>query len=475
MTNQSMDLCNHDAEQSVLGGIILASRHGDATRITSVTGMLKAVSFYSQIHATIYRAMLDMIRKDQPIDIITLDAKLTSMGESDRTGGLAYLVELGKVVPSTANLNHYAKIVRDLAVRRYALTKVADVTELLSSPSDESLQDQLGAIHGMLAEIADFADSGTKRGLRQISDIAQGWLDSIEEIRSQPNTKTGFRFGIEELDKIIYPKNIPAGSLVVVGARPKMGKSAFLVRTLEHFADNHGAAAVFSLEMPDEQIWERYISQRSRIPAKEFYTGMSDAEWGTLDHAMRSSINLPIYIDDSPGISLAHVQAEVRKLRASGKQIGLVAVDYLTLMRGEAAERNDLAYGMVTKGLKNLAKEINGVVLLLTQLNRNLEQRSDKRPTPADSRDTGQIEQDCDMWIGLYRDDVYHDDSEYRGTIELLLRMNRHGGTGQALCGFTNGHIVDLSESVQQSMRDKAAEAEALATSNVRHLKKGGF
>ena len=170
---------------------------------------------------------------------------------------------------------------------------------------------------------------------------------------------------------------------------------------------------------------------------------------------------------------MRHIQSEVRKLRADGINIGLVAVDYLTLMQAEKAERNDLAYGVITKGLKNLAKEIGGVVLLLTQLNRNLETRTDKRPHPADSRDTGQIEQDCDMWIGLYRDDVYDDASPYAGTIEMLLRMNRHGGTGTAVAGFRDGQIVDIDEEVYERMQSNAAAAEVAA--KVKPFRKGGF
>jgi len=245
-----------------------------------------------------------------------------------------------------------------------------------------------------------------------------------------------------------------------------------MVSVMDHFADIYGGVAAFSLEMPDDQIWERYIAQKSRVNANRFYTGMDDAEWGALSSAMGVALDRQLFIDDTPGISLSHIQREVRRLRADGVKLSLIAVDYLTLMQAEKAERNDLAYGLITKGLKALAKEIDGVVLLLTQLNRNLESRSDKRPMPSDSRDTGQIEQDCDMWIGLYRDDVYHQDSPYAGTIEMILRMNRHGGSGTAVAGFHAGQIIPLEQSVMETMRANAEEA---AAANRKPYKRGGF
>ena len=473
MIDQSIPMHNHEAEQSVIGGLMLACQSGDAKRISAVTGLVKPASFYAAPHRIIYEQILHMLAGGHSVDLLTLSQRITAIGEDDRSGGMAYLVEVMKNTPSAANVVVYARIVRDYAVRRFTLGKLNDSIELLCTQQGDSVTDQITAIHGILAEINDYASTGERKGLRHVREISMDWCDEIERRNQGAGRMLGFTFGIPSLDKLITPKNIPAGSLVVVGARPKMGKSSLMVRIIDHFSQNHGGAAVFSLEMPEEQIWERYISQKSRVNANKFYTGMDDSEWGMLSNAMGCAIDQHLYFDDTPGVSLRHIQSEVRKLRADGINVGLVAVDYLTLMQAEKAERNDLAYGVITKGLKNLAKEIGGVVLLLTQLNRNLETRNDKRPHPADSRDTGQIEQDCDMWIGLYRDDVYDDASPYAGTIEMLLRMNRHGGTGTAVAGFRDGQIVDIDDEVYERMQTNAAAADAAA--KVKPFRKGGF
>lgn len=472
MIDQATPMHSHEAEQSVIGGLMLCCQSGDAKRIAAVTSLVKSASFYSAPHRIIYEQIIHMLTTGKSVDLLTLSQRISAIGEDDRSGGIAYLAEVIKNTPSAANVVAYAKIVRDHAVRRFAMTKLNDAIELLATSGHETVTEQITAIHGVLAAVNDYAATGERRGLRHVREIANEWIDELELRQSGASRKVGFTFGIPTLDAMIEPKNIPAGSLVVVGARPKMGKSSFMIRTIAHFTRNHGGAAVFSLEMPDDQIWERFISQESRVNSNRFYTGMDSNEWGALSNAMGVSLDSNLYIDDTPGASLGHIQSEVRKLRADGVNVGLVAVDYLTLMQAEKAERNDLAYGVVTKGLKNLAKEINGVVLLLTQLNRNLESRTDKRPLPSDSRDTGQIEQDCDMWIGLYRDDVYHEDSPYAGTIEMLLRLNRHGSTGTAVCGFRSGHIVDIDEAVVEVMRENAA---ANAEAKPKPYKKGGF
>ena len=472
MINQATPMHSHEAEQSVIGGLMLCCQSGDAKRIAAVTSLVKSASFYSAPHRIIYEQIIHMLTTGKSVDLLTLSQRISAIGEDDRSGGIAYLAEVIKNTPSAANVVPYAKIVRDHAVRRFAMTKLNDAMELLATSGHETVTEQITAIHGVLAAVNDYAATGERRGLRHVREIANEWIDELELRQSGASRKVGFTFGIPTLDAMIEPKNIPAGSLVVVGARPKMGKSSFMIRTIAHFTRNHGGAAVFSLEMPDDQIWERFVSQESRVSSNKFYTGMDSNEWGALSNAMGVSLDSHLYIDDTPGASLSHIQSEVRKLRADGVNVGLVAVDYLTLMQAEKAERNDLAYGVVTKGLKNLAKEINGVVLLLTQLNRNLESRTDKRPLPSDSRDTGQIEQDCDMWIGLYRDEVYHEDSPYAGTIEMLLRLNRHGSTGTAVAGFINGHIVDIDEAVVEVMRENAA---ANAEAKQKSYKKGGF
>jgi len=450
-----------DAEQSVLGGLMIASQQGDHDRIGGVLRTLKADSFYSAIHRTVFDAMRDLLRRNQPIDLVTLDACLTKSGDIERIGGFAYLVELQKNTPSAANIMAYARIVREHAVRRYALRKVTDAVELLTQQSTASLEDQMTAIQGLLSEVQEYGRTGKASGLRHIRDAAAAWLDEVEARVTNPQSNAGYSSGVAGLDELLFPKLIRRGSLVVIGARPKMGKTAFLLRILIHFAFQHKLpVGMFSLEMPTLELWERMVAQEARVNANKFYTGMSDADYGQVSEAMSRFIDSQFFVDDTPGIGLAHVQAEARKLKAAHGKVGCIAIDYLTLMKAEKADRNDLAYGAITKALKDLAKELDCPVFLLTQLNRQLESRTDKRPMPSDSRDTGQIEQDCDLWIGLYRDSVYHPDAPgLDGITEAIVRLNRHGKSGTAYLNLVNGAFYDADQSTIGELAMSAAKA----------------
>lgn len=447
--NQPMEPHSHESEQGVLGGIMIASRNGDHDRITAATKLVKAESFYSSIHQTIYRAIQRLLRDGASVDLLALEANMDRHGELERVGGIAYLSEIVKVTPSAANIVYHAKLVREHAVRRYAMRKVTDALEMLSQKTSEGLDDQMAAVQGLLAEITDYANSGRTTGFRHIRDFASTWLDEIEARTANPTANAGYTSGIESLDKILWPKLIRRGSLVVIGARPKMGKTAFLLRILLHFAIHHKLpVGMFSLEMPGMELWERMVSQESRVNSDRFYTGMDDADFGRVSAAMAPIINSNLMVCDDAKVSLATVMSEARKLKAKHGKVGCIAVDYLTLMAAEKADRNDLAYGMITKGLKSLAKELDCPVFLLTQLNRQLESRSDKRPMPSDSRDTGQIEQDCDLWIGLYREGVYNKELSpgLAGVTEAIVRLNRHGKSGTAHMNLVNGAFYDADQ-----------------------------
>ncbi|EIQ24333.1 dnaB-like helicase C terminal domain protein [Shigella flexneri K-315] len=276
--------------------------------------------------------------------------------------------------------------------------------------------------------------------------MVNDWIDDLERRFSSPENAAGLTLGISSLDRLMAPKHVLRGSLVVIGARPKMGKSASLNRIVTHFALNHRLPTlVFTLEMTDRSLVERMVAQEARVNSEIFYVGASDDS--DMARAMAKAAELAesnLMIDSTPGVTLAHVIAECRKVKRQRGVVGLVAIDYLTLMKAEAAERRDIVFGDITTGLKNLAKELDCVVLLLTQLNRKLEDRADKRPTPSDSRDTGQIEQDCDVWIGLYRDAVYNRNADSQ-LMELILRLNREGATGTAYALMDNGSVTDVS------------------------------
>ena len=787
--SQLMDPHSFESEQSVIGGMIIACKNADHDRISSVMKLVKPESFYSTIHQTIFRSMIELIRNDKPVDLVTLQAHLDKSGDLERIGGFAYLIEIVKVTPSAANIVAYAKQVREHAVRRYAMRKVTDALEMLSTKTSDPLEDQMAAVQGLLAEITDYASSGRVSGFRHIREFAEKWMDEVEARTANPTANAGYTSGIPSLDKILYPKLIRRGSLVVIGARPKMGKeqplhskillangmwttmgeirigdelasvdgqpslvtgifpqgrkttyrvsfsdgrsaecgidhlwtirssrfkgdrtvttselkvlmekprlkgrltvpsmsgdfgsttdlgidpwllgvllgdgcltgatpkvscseqyiidgvkeslphgismnldsgidyrisgvkgksnpvtealktlgvygfkscdkhipevvfsaprqirervlaglletdgwcekhnslmfssasarladgvqrlvrslggcakiriregvtytagqdvrsgmnshivgirlldnsiiksprilenlkpskrsstpyitsievsgeaecqcimvnheshlyitddyvvthnTAFLLRILLHFALTHKLpVGMFSLEMPGMELWERMVSQESRVNSDKFYTGMSDADFGMVSNAMGPIINSNMMVCDDTKVSLATVMSEGRKLKAKHGKVGCIAVDYLTLMAAEKADRNDLAYGMITKGLKNLAKELDCPVFLLTQLNRQLESRSDKRPMPSDSRDTGQIEQDCDLWVGLYRDGVYNKELPpgLTGVTEAIVRLNRHGKSGTAFMNLVDGAFYDADQ-----------------------------
>ncbi|WP_447867984.1 DnaB-like helicase C-terminal domain-containing protein [Rahnella bonaserana] len=455
-----------EAEQSVLGGLMLDD---GSDRCLKVFSSLRAESFYSRQHKIIYEELRSLARQQKPIDLLTVSDSLESKGELESVGGFGYLAELQKSTPSAANIVNYANIVRDRAMKRYGIEKANKITELFYANDGMTAEEKFEAAQTLFTQITDHAKTGNVRGLRRFEDVFSDWVDVVEKRFAGDQSAAGITSGIESLDAMLEPKRIVKGSLFVVGARPKMGKTTFYVKMAINCAVVEKLPALaFSLEMPDLQLTERIITQMSGVSSKNFYLDGYDDNRFALASAkgveMAGSGNL--YIDDTPGLSLAHIVSESRRIKRERGVVGMILVDYLTLMKAERADRNDLAYGMITKGLKNLAKELDCVVVLLTQLNRDLERRTNKRPLPSDSRDTGQIEQDCDYWLGIYREGAYEENANQQDT-ELLLRLNRHGEGGVVYVEQRHGAIYDCD---QNQARAKAAESESRSTKS-----KGGF
>lgn len=449
-----------DAEQAVLGGLML---DGGDERTLKVMAMLKAESFFSAAHAVIFTAIKELLASNKPIDPLTLSDVLEA---SDKQyGGFSYLAELTKNTPSVANLVHYAAVVRDKAMERYAISKLNEATEMLYSRNSMTAVEKLESISSLTAQISDYAKTGNRRGLRSFSDVMDDWVIELEKRFDPSGQSRGMSTGIPSLDRMLSPKGVVKGSLLVLGARPKMGKTTLYGQMAINCAINEKKPSLlFSLEMPDKQILEKLVGQKSGVNPDIFYMSATDEDeeyQGNYDEDFSKAIATAnrlreldmLYIDDTPGLSLAHIVAESRRVKRKKGCVGMILVDYLTLMTAEKADRNDLAYGMITKGLKNLAKELDCVVVLLTQLNRELEKRVNKRPLPSDSRDTGQIEQDCDYWIGIHREGHY-DDSVPAGETELLLRLNRHGQTGTVFCLQKNGAIYDMDQAAARAAHD---------------------
>lgn len=452
MTDMNMIPQNIEAEQSVLGGMMLDS---GSDRCQTAMSMLKPESFYIRPHQVIFAEMRELVASQKPIDLITLIESLESKGLGEQAGGFAYMAEISKNTPSAANIVHYAMLVREKAMERYGIDKLTSATELLYSRNGMTTSQKFDAIQTLFTDIADYAKTGNRRGLREFSEVMGDWVDEVEARWSDSDATRGLSTGIQSLDDLLQPKGLVKGALMVIGARPKMGKTTLYSQLAVNCAEvEELPALMFSLEMPDKQIVERMIGQVSRVNTDVFYGDRYDDAQVAMAFAAggRLAQTGNLYVDDTPGITLAHIVAESRRIKRERGSVGMVLVDYLTLMTADKADRNDLAYGIITKGLKNLAKELNCIVVLLTQLNRDLEKRTNKRPMPSDSRDTGQIEQDCDYWIGIYREGAYDENADQAAT-ELLLRLNRHGPTGVVYCDQRNGAIYDCDQAAAEQKR----------------------
>ncbi|MCL8148854.1 AAA family ATPase [Enterobacter hormaechei] len=456
-----------EAEQSVLGGIMLDT---GSDRCQKAMAMLKPESFYLRSHQVIFAEMRELVAKQQPVDLITLTESLEAKDLAETAGGFAYMAELSKNTPSAANIVHYAMVVREKAMERYGIDMTTKATELLYARNGMSTADKFEAIQSLFTEISDYARTGKKTGLRSFHDAVADWTEEFDE-RCKPNGRSrGLSSGLPSLDDLLGVKRIVRGSLFVIGARPKMGKTTLYTQMAVNCATvENEPALMFSLEMPEGQMVEKITAQQSRLTPNLFYPDMTkedfgyrgdwDADLQKATGVMSALIDTNnLMIDDTPGIGLSHIVAEARRIKRERGKVGMVLVDYLTLMTADKAERNDLAYGLITKGLKMLAKELDCVVVLLTQLNRDLEKRTNKRPLPSDSRDTGQIEQDCDYWLAIYREGAY-DETANQSETELLLRLNRHGETGVVYCQQRHGAIYDCDqEAASHRRREKEAK-----------------
>lgn len=467
-----------DAEQAVLGGLML---DGGEERSQKVLAILKPESFYNKSHGAIFEAMRDLLKRNQPIDLLTLSDELESRSTLQQSGGFAYLAEMSKNTPSAANIVNYALVIRDRAMERYAIQKLTEATEMLYTRSTLTAVDKLEAVNSLTSQISDYAKTGNRRGLRSFGEVMDDWVVDLEKRFDPAGETRGLSSGIPSLDRMLAPKGLVKGSLFVIGARPKMGKTTLYSQMAINCAVREKKPSLmFSLEMPSDQILEKLVGQKSGVNPSIFYMPATqdeeDSYQGNYDEDFGKAIATAnrlrelelLYIDDTPGLSLAHIVAECRKVKRQKGSVGMVLVDYLTLMTAEKADRNDLAYGMITKGLKSLAKELGCVVVLLTQLNRELEKRVNKRPLPSDSRDTGQIEQDCDYWVGIHREGAY-DDTVPPSETELILRLNRHGNSGTVLCMQRDGAIYDMDQAAARAERDSRQQQHG------KQQKAGGF
>ena len=410
-----------EAEQAVIGSMLT-----DQEAVYAAIERLKPEDFYREDNKQIYTAILNIYNKAEPIDIITLKAELSSMGKLDAVGGLEYIVELPEKVPTTANVDRYIKIVEEKSLLR---NLIRAANEILSSGYAQE-DDVENIVDHAEKKIFDVMQKKSQKGYTTIKDVLVESFTKLEELYNQKEYITGVPTGFAELDK--KTAGLHGSELILIAARPAMGKSAFALNIGSYAATRANVpVAIFSLEMSKEQVGNRILCSEALVDSNNVRTGeLNDEELGKLAETSGELSQAPIYIDDTPGISVMEIRAKCRKLKLE-KNIGLVIIDYLQLIQGSGkTSSREQEIAEISRSLKILAKEIEVPVIALSQLSRAVEARPDHRPMLSDLRESGSIEQDADIVMFLYRDDYYNEDSEKKNIAEVIIAKQRAGSTG---------------------------------------------
>ncbi|MET9843393.1 replicative DNA helicase [Streptomyces ossamyceticus] len=428
-----------DAEQSVLGGMLLSK---DA--IADVVEILKGADFYKPAHETIYQAILDVYAKGEPADPITIAAELTKRGEITKVGGASYLHTLVQTVPTAANAEYYAEIVHERAVLRRLVEAGTRITQMGYAADDDV--DEI--VNRAQAEIFAVTEQRTTEDYLPLGDIMEGALDEIEAIGSRSGEMTGVPTGFTDLDQLT--NGLHPGQMIIIAARPAMGKSTLALDFARAASiKNNLPSVIFSLEMGRNEIAMRLLSAEARVALHHMRSGtMTDEDWTRLARRMPDVSAAPLYIDDSPNLSMMEIRAKCRRLKQRN-DLKLVIIDYLQLMQsGKRSESRQQEVSDMSRNLKLLAKELELPVIALSQLNRGPEQRTDKKPMVSDLRESGSIEQDADMVILLHREDAYEKESPRAGEADIIVGKHRNGPTATITVAF-QGHysrFVDMAQ-----------------------------
>lgn len=416
-----------EAEESVLGGILL-DRHA-LDRVIEVVG---ADDFYRESHRKIFRAMLALSEKNEPIDLVTLADMLKARGELQEVGGATYLAELADKVPSAAHIVHYARIVREKAVMRH-LIAVANEIATRCYNGQEDIERFLDEAERL---IFDVSERRIRPSFSKMGDMIMDTIKTVERLFERKELVTGVPTGFIDLDRMTA--GLQPADLIIVAARPSMGKTAFVLNIAQYVAlQTNTGVAIFSLEMSKEQLVLRMLCSEARVDNAKVRTGyLGERDFPRLAMAAGRLAEAPIYIDDTPAQNVLEMRAKARRLKREAN-IGLVIIDYIQLMRGLTAQENRTQeLSEISRGLKSLAKELHVPVIALSQLNRQVEQRADKRPIMSDIRESGSIEQDADVIMFIYRDEMYRQDSQDEGIAEVILGKQRNGPTGTVRLAF---------------------------------------
>lgn len=410
-----------DAEQSVLGSILL-----DKDAIVVVSEIIKSEDFYKDAHKEIYEAVLELYRRSDPIDLITLTEELKKRNNLDLAGGIAYLTSLSTVVPTSSNVKYYADIVKEKSILRKLIKASSDILDL----GFGGTKDVQNILESAEKKIFDISQEKTGDNFKPINEVLMDAYDTLEELYRNKGGITGLTTGFLDLDR--KTNGLQRTDLILIAARPAMGKTAFSLNLAQNVALKANASvAIFSLEMSKEQLVQRMLSSESHVELNKLKNGsMGEDDWPKLIEAMGVLSKSKVYIDDTPGITIMEMRSKCRRLKIE-KGLDLILIDYLQLMEGDSKiESRQQEISKISRSLKILAKELNCPVIALSQLSRAPELRSDHRPILSDLRESGAIEQDADIVMFLYRDEYYHADSEKKNIGEVIIAKHRHGETG---------------------------------------------
>lgn len=418
---------NLDAEQSVLGSMLI-----DKEAVLRATEVLRPQDFYRDAHKHIFEAMIDLSERGEAIDLITVSEELRQKGFLDQAGGAAYVAGLANMVPTAANVEYYAHIVEEKALLRM-LISVSTRIAAMGYDGNEEINALLDRAEQMIFELSQ---RKTQTGFTPIRTILMDTFERIEDLYNNKGQITGVTSGFADLDRLT--SGFQPSDLIIVAARPSMGKTALCTNFCQNAAIRKNLpAAIFSLEMSKDQLVQRILCGEAMVDQQKVRAGQLDeADWNKLSQAAGPLSTAPIFIDDTPGISVMEMRAKARRLKAE-KGLSLIVIDYLQLMTStRRTENRQQEISEISRSLKGLARELSVPVIALSQLSRAVEQRSDKKPMMSDLRESGSLEQDADLVMFIYRDEYYNPDSEKRGIAEILIAKQRNGPVGSVELGF---------------------------------------
>lgn len=419
-----------EAEQAVLGSLMLGSQAWD-----DIADRVRPIDFYRPEHRIVFQTILELIHRNTPVDVLTVAEALRNAAQLDAAGGELYLFELAKNTPTIANILAYSDIVRDRSIVRQLLSVATEIAESAFSSQGQSSSELLDIAERKIFAIAE--QHILHQGPANIQTLLAKAIERVDTLYQSGETLTGISTGYQDLDNLTA--GLQPADLIIVAGRPSMGKTAFAMNVAEHAAlQTSKPVLIFSMEMPGESLAMRTISSLGRIDQHRLRTGkLQEEDWPRIHSTVALLSDTPLFIDDTPALTPSELRARARRLAREVGQLGLIVIDYLQLMQSTGYRENRTAeISEISRSLKSLAKELNVPVMALSQLNRGLEQRADKRPVMSDLRESGAIEQDADVILFIYRDEVYNGESREKGIAEIIIAKQRNGPIGKVKLTF---------------------------------------